>query len=98
MADGQDEAARGTSGQVSLHEYGYPLIAYKSRATGEAGYCFFKGKIFPASLKKRKYFNLFWLGAMIVLIEGISFIYNDKTFIEILAPLLERKPYLNFAF
>jgi hypothetical protein len=34
---------------------------------------------------------------MIALIEGISFIHHDKTFIEILAPLLERKPYLNFA-
>ncbi len=59
---------------------------------------FFKGKIFPASLKKRKYVNLFWPGAMEVPIEGISFIHHDKTFIEILAPWLERKPYLNFAF
>ena len=31
-------------------------------------------------------------------IEGISFPHHDKTFIEILAPCLERKPYLNFAF
>jgi hypothetical protein len=54
MADGQGEAARGTSGQVSLNEHGYPLNAYKTRVSGKAGYCFLKGKICPDSLKKRK--------------------------------------------
>ncbi len=52
MADGQGETARGTSGQVSFNENGYPLNAYKGLANGEAGYCFFKGKIFPASVEK----------------------------------------------
>jgi hypothetical protein len=52
MADGQGEAVRGTSGQVSLHENGYPLNAYKSWVSGEAGYCFIKGKIFPALVEK----------------------------------------------
>jgi hypothetical protein len=59
---------------------------YKTRVSGEAGYCFFKGKVFPVSLKKRKYVNLFWLGAMEVPIEGLSFIHHSKTVIEILAP------------
>ena len=44
-----------------------------------------------------RYHNLPGPGAMIVLIEGLSFIHYDKTFIEILAPLLGRKPYLIFA-
>jgi hypothetical protein len=91
-------AMQGTSGQISLHENGYSLNTYKSRVSGEAGYCFFKGKIFPLALKKMRYSNLSWLGAMEVSVEGMSFIYYDKTFIEILAPCLERKPYLNFAF
>ncbi len=82
MADRQGEAAKGTSGQVSLNENGCPPNADKSGATGEAGLFFLKGKIFPASLKKRKYFNLFWLGAMIVFIEGISFIYNVKNLLK----------------
>ncbi len=47
---------------------------------------FFKGKIFPASLEKRKHFDLFWLGAIEVPIEGISFIHCYKSYIEILAP------------
>jgi hypothetical protein len=71
---------------ISFHEIEYPLNAYKTRATGKAGYCFFKGKIFPTSLEKRKYFDLFWLGAMEVPIEGISFIHYYKSYIEILAP------------
>jgi len=47
---------------------------------------------------KLQHINLFWPGAMSAFIEGIAFIHYDKTFIEILAPLLGRKPYLNFAF
>jgi hypothetical protein len=47
-------------------------------------------------LKKRKYVNLFWLGAMEVPIEGISFVHYHKSYIEILAPCLERKPYFKF--
>jgi hypothetical protein len=45
---------QGTRGQVSFNEHEYPLNANNTRVPGEAGYCFFKGKIFPASLKKRK--------------------------------------------
>ena len=47
---------------------------------------FFKGKIFTASLKKRKKSDLFCLGAMEVHIEGISYIHYYKSYIEILAP------------
>jgi hypothetical protein len=63
---------------------------------GEAGYCFFKDKILPTSLKKRKDVNLFWQGAMEVPVEGISLIYYDKGFIEILAPCIVRKRYFKF--
>jgi hypothetical protein len=57
---------QGTRGQVSFNEHGYPLNAYKTGDSGEAEYCFFKGKIFSDSLKKRKAYQLF------IIIKAIS--------------------------
>jgi hypothetical protein len=85
---------QGTSGQVSFNEIGYPLNAYK---TGVSGYCFLKGKICPASLKKRKYVNLFWLGAMEVSVEGISFIHRDKHYLKFWRRDSSENGILNFA-
>jgi hypothetical protein len=64
--------------------------------SGKAGWCFFKGKILTAAVEKNEIVQ-FVLARRNDCAYRRHNIHYDKTFIDILAPCLRQKPYLNFA-